>query len=87
MVSRLIRYIWPAMLITSVLGNWGCAGNKSAATSAPTGKTASVASKEAIPAAPKSEKLEAARKAAEDAEMKAHQLREEKSKQNPASSH
>jgi hypothetical protein len=86
MVSRFIRFTWPIMLMASLLGNWGCAGNKPASAPVSGEKFSDAPGKKAKSAA-KSKKLEAARKAAEEAEAKAHQLREEKNQQIPPSSH
>jgi hypothetical protein len=67
MVSRFLSFVCAALLLVSAAGFWGCAGSKSSSGSGSGGDD-------------KAQKLEDARKSAEDAEMKAHQLREEKNR-------
>jgi hypothetical protein len=73
MFSRLISFVWPMVLVASLVGLSACAGSKSGSSS-----NSSSSSEE-----PKNTKVEDARRSAEDAEAKAHQIREEKSR-NPS---
>lgn len=74
MVSRFVRFIGPAAIAVSLLGFAGCAGSKSSSSGS------DYSSLEGGGAAANSAKLEDARRSAEDAEQKAHQLREEKAR-------
>ncbi|GEM_PF-2295201 len=71
MVSRLMSYVWPVALAASLVGFAGCAGSKSGSSSKSSGPSAEEL---------KNQKVEDARHSAEDAELKAHQLREEKNR-------
>ena len=73
MPFSLFRYLAPAALAASLLAFPGCAGSKSSSSSS---DYSAMDSQE--PA--KSAKVDDARRSAEDAEMKAHQLREEKAR-------
>lgn len=68
MVSRFMALVWPLALAISLTALSGCAGSKSSSASSD------------MAAATTNEKLEEARRSAEDAESKAHQLREEKNR-------
>ena len=75
MVSRFKSFVWPvslAAVLACSIAFTGCAGSKSASSSM------SEASASSEPA--RNEKLEEARRSAEDAESKAHELREEKNR-------
>ncbi len=72
MVSRFVRFIGPALIAVSLLGFLGCAGSKSSSGSDSSSMDNGASSSSA--------KLEDARRSAEDAEQKAHQLREEKAR-------
>jgi hypothetical protein len=72
MVSRFKSFVWPVSL-AAVLASFamtGCAGSKSSSSSS------SDSSFSSEPA--RNQKLEDARRSAEDAEAKAHELREQK---------
>jgi hypothetical protein len=74
MVSSFVRFIGPTAAAVSLFAFLGCAGSKSSGadySSMDAGGGASAKS---------SAKLEDARRSAEDAEQKAHQLREEKAR-------
>ena len=68
MISRFKGLVLPATLATVLAAFTGCAGSKSSSS-----MDSSMGS-----APQKNQKLEEARRSAEDAEAKAHQLREEK---------
>ncbi len=73
MVSRFVRFIGPTAAAVSLFAFLGCAGSKSS--------SADYSSMGAGDSSAKSSaKLEDARRSAEDAEQKAHQLREEKAR-------
>ena len=77
MVSRFKSFVWPvslAAVLACSVAFTGCAGSKSASSSM-SGASASASSEPA-----RNEKLEDARRSAEDAESKAHELREEKNR-------
>jgi hypothetical protein len=71
MVSRLTSFVLPVAMAVSLAGFSGCAGSKSSSSS----KSGSSSAEEQ-----KNQKVEEARRSAEDAEMKAHQLREDKNR-------
>ena len=71
MISRFKSFVWPVALAAGMVALTGCAGSKHSSSSSMGDSTESAA-----PA--KNQKLEDARRSAEDAEAKAHQLREEK---------
>lgn len=73
MVSRFVRFIGPAATAVYLLALLGCAGSKSSGADYSSIGNGSESSKT-------SAKLEDARRSAEDAELKAHQLREEKAR-------
>lgn len=73
MASSSLRYLAPAALAASLFAFPGCAGSKSSSSGS---DYSAMGSQE--PA--KSAKLDDARRSAEDAEQKAHQLREEKAR-------
>ena len=75
MISRFQSFVVPVALVAVLLAFTGCAGSKKT-TSGDSGASAEPA---------KNQKLEDARRAAEDAEAKAHQLREEKNSSNAKS--
>ncbi len=70
MVSRLLSFVWPVALAASLVGLSACAGSKSSSSSG-----GSASSEEM-----KNLKVDEAKRSAEDAELKAHQLREEKNR-------
>ena len=73
MVSRFVRFIGTTAAAVSLFAFLGCAGSKSS--------SADYSSMDAGGSSSKSSaKLEDARRSAEDAEQKAHQLREEKAR-------
>ncbi len=78
MVSRFMSFVWPVVLAASVVGLSACGGSKPSASSSSSGSSSMEESK--------NQKLEDARQSAEAAEMKAHQLREEKSRNQPKTS-
>lgn len=80
MLSRSLKSTATAALALSLLALVGCAGSKSAGSSG--GDYSAMDNGEAS----KSAKLEDARRSAEDAEMKAHQLRQEKARNQAKSS-
>ena len=75
MVSRFVRFIGPAALAFTLLASVGCAGSKSSKSSG-----SDYSSMDEGGAAPNTARLDEARRAAEDAETKAHQLREERAR-------
>lgn len=76
MVSRFVRFIGPAALAFTLLASVGCAGSKPSSSSS----GSDYSSMDEGGAAPNTARLDEARRAAEDAETKAHQLREEKAR-------
>ena len=73
MASSLLRFLAPAAMAASLLAFPGCAGSKSSSSGSDysaldNGESAKTA------------KLDDARRSAEEAELKAHQLREEKAR-------
>lgn len=83
MVSRLVTMLGTAAVAVSLFGFLGCAGSKNSSS----GSDYSAMDNGGGAEASKSQKLDDARRSAEDAEQKAHQLREEKarSQAKPAS--
>jgi hypothetical protein len=73
MGSSLLKYLAPAALAAALLAFPGCAGSKSSSSGS---DYSAMGSQEAA----KSAKLDEARRSAEDAEQKAHQMREEKAR-------
>ena len=73
MASSLLRFLAPAALAASLLAFPGCAGTKSSSSGS---DYSAMGNQESA----KSAKLDDARRSAEDAEQKAHQLREEKAR-------
>ncbi len=69
MNSRFMSFVWPLALAASLMSLSACAGSKSSSNS-------SAGSAESQ----KNQKLDEARHSAEEAEFKAHQLREEKNR-------
>lgn len=69
MISRFKSFVWPVALVAGMVAVTGCAGSKHSSASGDSSESAAPA---------KNQKLEDARRSAEDAEAKAHQLREEK---------
>jgi hypothetical protein len=78
MISRFKSFAWPVALAASLVVMAGCAGSKSSSSSSDSSYSSSEPAK--------NQKLEDARRSAEDAEAKAHQLREEKNRTNTAKS-
>ena len=76
MVSRFMSFVWPVALAASLVGLSACGGSKPSASSSSSSSSAQGSGYEE----PKNQKLEDARRSAEEAEMKAHQLREEKNR-------
>lgn len=72
MISRFKTILWPVAAVALVVSLTGCAGSKSSSSS----NLDSAGSAEPE----RNQKLEDAKRAAEDAELKAHQLREEKNR-------
>ena len=75
MLSRFLNVAWPVVLFVSLVGFGGCAGKGPSG-----GGDSGGGGGESSAAAEKTQKLEDARKSAEEAELKAHQLREEKAR-------
>lgn len=75
MPFSLFRYLAPAALAASLLAFPGCAGSKSSSSASSSDYSAMESQEPA-----KSAKVDDARRSAEEAEMKAHQLREEKAR-------
>jgi hypothetical protein len=75
MVSSFLRSILPAAAVVSLLGFVGCAGSKNSSSGSDYSAMDSGSSEPA-----KSAKVDDARRSAEEAEAKAHQLREEKAR-------
>lgn len=73
MVSRFVRFIGPTAAAVSLFAFLGCAGSKSSSADYSSMGDGGSSSKS-------SAKLDDARRSAEEAELKAHQLREEKSR-------
>lgn len=73
MASSLLRYLAPAALAASLLAFPGCAGSKKSSSGS---DYSALESQE--PA--KSAKVDDARRSAEEAELKAHELREQKAR-------
>ena len=70
MISRFKSCIWSVAAIALAVSLTGCAGSKSS--------SSNMDSASSEPS--RNEKLEEAKRSAEDAELKAHQLREEKNR-------
>ncbi len=70
MISRFPSFIWP-LAVAALLAVTGCAGSKHSSASMDSSASAEP---------DKNQKLEDAKHSAEDAEQKAHQLREEKNR-------
>lgn len=75
MVSSFFRSLIPAAVVVSLLGFMGCAGSKSSSSGS---NYSAMDNGGGEPE--KNQKVEDARRSAEEAEMKAHQLREEKAR-------
>lgn len=79
MISRFKSFAWPVAFAATLAVMAGCAGSKSSSSSS---SDSSYGNSESA----RNQKLEDARRSAEDAEAKAHQLREEKNRTNTAKS-
>jgi hypothetical protein len=75
MVSSFLRSLVPAAVVVSLFGFMGCAGSKNSSSGSDYSALDNGGGESA-----RNQKLEDARRSAEEAEMKAHQLREEKAR-------